>query len=251
MSSLVARVASGICVAVFLSGCAAVPSKASRSPRDPMERWNRSVDKVNNALDRALIKPAAKAYVRVTPQVVRTGVSNVVANLLTPTTMINDALQGKLKAAGHDLGRFLFNSTFGLAGLLDPASIEGLQRNDEDFGQTLGKWGVPSGPYFVIPILGPSTVRDAPAKVVDNFTNPRQYMNTAANLSLAALEGLDKRAELLSLDETLKKAFDPYVFVRDAYLRHRDYQVADGNIADEELADPEAQAPADTQKPAP
>jgi phospholipid-binding lipoprotein MlaA len=251
MLRLVARIASGVCVAVVLSACAAAPLKSSPSPRDPLERWNRSVDKANNALDRGLTKPIAKAYVRFTPQVVRTGVGNIVANLSTPTTMINDALQGKLKAAGHDLGRFLLNSTFGLAGLLDPASIEGLQRNDEDFGQTLGKWGVPSGPYFIIPVLGPSTVRDAPAKGVDNFTNPRQYLNTAANLSLVAVEGIDKRAELLSLDETLKKTFDPYVFVRDAYLRHRDYQVADGNIADEEVADPEAEAAADTPKPTP
>jgi phospholipid-binding lipoprotein MlaA len=249
MSRFVARIATGICVAAVLSACAAAPSKSSHSPRDPLERWNRSVDRANNALDRSLVKPIAKTYVRFTPQVVRAGVSNVVANLSTPTTMINDALQGKLKAAGHDLGRFLFNSTFGLAGLLDPATIEGMQRNDEDFGQTLGTWGVPSGPYFVIPVLGPSTVRDAPAKVVDNFTNPRQQFNTAANLSLAAIEGLDKRAGLLGLEETLKKTYDPYVFVRDAYLRHRDYQVADGNIPDEELADPEAEAAADTPAP--
>jgi phospholipid-binding lipoprotein MlaA len=229
-----------ICAA--LVGCASAPGKSERSPRDPFESWNRGVYKVNDALDRGVAKPAAKGYQKVTPRFVRTGISNFMANLETPITMMNDGLQGKFKASFNDLGRFLINTVFGVGGLVDSASVAGLDHNDEDFGQTLGKWGVHSGPYLVLPLLGPSTVRDAPSRVVDNFTNPRQYMGRTANISIAALSLLNERAELLSLDQTLKNTFDPYVFIRDAYLKRRDYQIADGNVPDEEIADPEANA---------
>ena len=152
-------------VALSFAGCATLPGKPD--PRDPFERFNRSSFAFNDALDRAVAKPVAKAYKKVTPRVVRTGVSNFVSNLGTITTVVNDVLQGKMKQAGHDSGRFLLNSTLGLGGLFDPASAAGLERNNEDFGQTLGKWGVKSGPYLMLPLLGPSTVRDTVARLPD------------------------------------------------------------------------------------
>src|SRR5690348_9354193 len=140
---------------MMLAGCATLPN-SKPDARDPWERFNRASFKVNDALDRAILRPTARAYVKVTPRVLRTGVSNFFANLETVTTLVNDALQGKVAAAGHDSARFLLNSTLGLAGLLDPATAAGIDKNDEDFGQTLGKWGVHSGPYLMVPLFGPT-----------------------------------------------------------------------------------------------
>ncbi len=186
-----------------------------------------------------------RAYVRVVPQPIRTGVSNFFDNLNTPTVMINDALQGKLLAAANDLGRFLLNSTVGLAGILDPATPAGLAHNDEDFGQTLGAWGVHPGPFVELPILGPSDVRDGTSKLVDTYTNPRQYINnTTVRYAIYLPYLVDRRAALLSLDDTLKRVYDPYAFIRDAYLQRRAYLVSDGKVTDDEpLVDPEADNP--------
>ncbi|HME41405.1 MAG TPA: VacJ family lipoprotein [Steroidobacteraceae bacterium] len=246
-----ARAALGIVSALALSACVTLPPNSQRVPQDPWESWNRGVYKVNDKLDRAIAKPVAKAYVRVVPKPVRTGVTNFFDNLTTPTVMINDALQGKFLAAANDLGRFLLNSTVGIGGILDPATSAGLAHNDEDFGQTLGHWGVHPGPFVELPILGPSDLRDAPSRVVDSYTNPRQYIKNSYvkyGLYLPAL--VDKRAELLSLDDTLQKVYDPYAFVRDAYLQHRAYLVSDGKITEEPLVDPGADAP-DSDKAVP
>lgn len=215
-----------------LAGCAATPA----TPGDPLERWNRGVHKFNDAIDRGVLKPVAKRYRQVVPQVVRTGVSNVLTNLAYPTTILNDLLQLKLKDTAADIGRFALNSTLGLGGLLDPASRVGLPRNDEDFGQTLGRWGVPPGPYLVLPLLGPSTLRDAPAFAVDTQTDLRSQLDleTAERVTLAVLSVVDRRAELLSLDDAIGRAFDPYAFVRNAWLQRREYKVRDGNVPDEE-----------------
>src|SRR6202022_3722629 len=136
-----ARAALGIVCLLSVSGCVTLPPNSPRSPQDPWESWNRGVYRVNDKLDRAIAKPVARTYVRIVPQPIRTGVTNFFDNLDTPTVMINDALQGKFLAAANDLGRFLLNSTVGLAGILDPASSAGLARNNEDFGHTLGKLG--------------------------------------------------------------------------------------------------------------
>ena len=159
--------------------------------------------------------------------------------------MFNDALQGKGRAALEDLGRFLVNTTAGVGGLFDPASQMGLQRNDEDFGQTLGKWGVHAGPFLELPLLGPSDMRDGPAKIVDIFTYPPTYLhNSYVRYGLWGLTFIDERASLLSLDDTLKHTYDPYTFIRNAYLQHRAYLVADGKVADDApLVDPEADMP--------
>jgi phospholipid-binding lipoprotein MlaA len=223
-----------------IAGCVTLPANSARSPQDPWESWNRGVYRFNDKLDRAVAKPIARTYVKVVPQPIRIGVSNVFSNLETPGVMINDALQGKLRAAGNDLGRFLLNSTVGLAGILDPATSAGLDRNNEDFGQTLGKWGVHPGPFIELPLLGPSDLRDGPARVVDTYLNPRQYIkNDYIKYGLYLPDFIDRRAALLPLDPTIENAYDPYVFVRDAYLQRRAFLVSDGEInTDDTLKDP-------------
>src|SRR5271154_1244589 len=155
-----ARAALGILIAVSMAGCVTLPPNHPRDPKDPWESWNRGVYKVNTALDRAVAKPVARTYVRALPAPVRTGISNFFSNLRTTTVMINDALQGKSRAAPNALARFLLNPPVGVGGLLDPATQAGLDLNDEDFGQTLGHWGLHPGPFVEIPLLGPSDVRD-------------------------------------------------------------------------------------------
>ena len=221
---------------MMLAGCTTLPDSAKRDPRDPWERFNRTTFKVNDALDRAILRPTARAYVKVTPRVVRTGVSNFFANLETVTTLVNDTLQGKFAAAGHDSVRFLLNSTLGLGGLFDPASAAGIDKNDEDFGQTLGKWGVKSGPYLMVPLFGPSTLRDLPARGVDTFTDPSHYLeDDSTRYIITGVEVIDLRAELLSLDDQLNQSFDRYAFVRNAWLQRREFKVRDGDVADESL----------------
>jgi phospholipid-binding lipoprotein MlaA len=240
-----ARAALGMVSILSVSACVTLPPNSPRSPQDPWESWNRGVYRVNDKLDRAIAKPVARTYVRIVPQPIRTGVTNFFDNLDTPTVMINDTLQGKFLAAGNDLGRFLLNSTLGLAGLLDPATSAGMAKNNEDFGQTLGHWGVHPGPFVELPILGPSDLRDAPSKVVDSYTNPRQYIhNTYVKYGLWLPALVDTRARLLPLDETLKNVYDPYAFIRDAYLQRRAYLVSDGKVTDEEpLVDPGEDTP--------
>ena len=220
---------------LLVGGCAALPS-GKTDPRDPWERFNRSTFRFNDALDRAVARPVAKAYVKVMPRVVRTGVSNALHNLDTVPTIINDALQGKFRQAGHDSARFLLNSTLGLGGLFDPASAAGLDANNEDLGQTLGKWGVKSGPYLMLPVLGPSTARDAFSRAADTFLEPVWYLEDDSTRYLYRLvDLLDQRAGLLELDSQLERSYDRYAFVRNAWLQRREYQVKDGDIEDQSL----------------
>jgi phospholipid-binding lipoprotein MlaA len=218
-----------------LTGCATLPS-GKPDPRDPWERMNRSTHAFNDAIDRAIGKPVAKAYVKVAPRFVRTGISNVFNNLNTVNTIVNDVLQGKMHQAGNDSARFLLNSTFGLGGLFDPASKVGLEFNDEDFGQTFGKWGMKPGPYLVLPLLGPSTTRDTFGKLVDQFTYPVTYLEDDSTRYMIRLVSLlDTRAELLDLDEQIDRSYDRYAFIRNAWLQRREFQVTDGNIEDQSL----------------
>lgn len=248
---------------LLVGGCATLPS-GQPDPRDPWERYNRATFKFNDALDRAFAKPVAKAYVKVTPRVVRTGINNAFNNLENVPTIINDALQGKFRQAGHDSARFLLNSTLGLGGLFDPASAAGLEANDEDLGQTLGKWGVKSGPFLILPILGPSTVRDALARAADTYIEPVAYLSDkSTRYIIRGVDLLDQRASLLELDAQLERSFDRYAFVRNAWMQRREYQVQDGNVEDESLEleqefmeDPEAEpstetSPAEPASPAP
>jgi phospholipid-binding lipoprotein MlaA len=224
-----------LALALLCAGCATVPS-GKPDPRDPWERFNRTSFAINDALDRAALKPAAKAYKKVTPRIVRTGISNFISNLDTIPTVVNDVLQGKMRQAGQDSARFLMNSTLGLGGLFDPASAAGLERNDEDFGQTLGKWGVKSGPYLMLPLLGPSTVRDSFGRLADQYTHPVNYLeDDSTRYLIRAVDVLDMRAGLLDLDAQLEKSYDRYAFVRSAWLQRREYMVTDGNIEDPSL----------------
>src|SRR5271165_873048 len=246
-----ARVALGIVLAAALCGCVTLPPNSPRVPQDPWESWNRGVYKVNDKLERAVAKPVARTYVRTVPQPVRTGVSNFFENLHQTTVMVNDALQGKFAAAANDLARFVLNLTVGVGGLLDPATQAGLDLNDEDFGQTLGHWGVHPGPFVEIPILGPSDVRDGLGRAADIFTGPAHYVsNQPVSYSMYAVELVNKRAGLLPLDDTLKNVFDPYAFVRDAYLQRRAYMISDGKLKEEPLEDPGEDEPPAAKPPA-
>jgi phospholipid-binding lipoprotein MlaA len=218
----------------LLCGCATLPPGSKRDPRDPWERLNRTSYKFNDAIDRAVVKPVAKGYTHL-PQPVQTGVRNFFDNLDYPVTIVNDLLQGQIKPFFSDIGRFLFNSTVGLGGLFDPATAVGLEKNDRDFGQTLGKWGVPKGPYIVVPVFGPYDVRDGIGAVtVDYYANPRSYTTFWVNTSLWLVRGVDRRSRLLPLDATIQSAYDPYAFIRNAYLQNRDFKVRGDQSHDEE-----------------
>ena len=233
MHPSVRRLSCCVCV-LCLAGCATVPP-GPRNPRDPWERMNRTTYKFNDGLDRAIVKPLAKGYLKVLPQWSRTGIENFITNLTYPVVMVNDLLQWQVKAFFSDTGRLVMNTTLGFFGFFDPATTAGLDRNNRDFGQTLGVWGVKSGPYVVLPILGPSSVRDATGRGVDVFFNPRHYLrNNWASYGLWALEGLDTRASLLYLDQTIQNAYDPYAFVRNAYLQNRDFMIHGGRSTQEE-----------------
>ncbi len=199
---------------------------------DPWESFNRKVYRFNDVLDRWALKPVAKGYRKVTPDVVEDGVHNVFRNLGEARNLANNLLQLKMHDAGVDTARFFFNTTFGLLGFFDVATKMGLQRNDEDFGQTLGAWGVKSGPYVVLPLLGPSTVRDTVSLYPDSFTSQYRYINDVpVRNSMFALNLVDTRASLLTAERLVTG--DKYRFIRNAYLQNREFKVQDGNVVDD------------------
>lgn len=213
--------------------------------QDPFERINRKTYKFNDVLDRAVTRPIARGYRAVVPVPVRKAISNFVANLEYPTVILNDALQGKLRDAADDALRFVMNSTIGIGGLADPATHFCLISHDEDFGQTLGHWGVPAGPYLVLPFLGPSDLRDGPARYVDHFTNLEyRPKSDKTDYVLIGIGDLDLRTSLLAADEAIEGAFDPYTLVRNAYLARREYKVRDGVMPEEDYDEP-TDAPVD------
>lgn len=210
----------------LVSGCAAT----SGNPRDPWEGWNRPVHAFNEQLDQAVLKPVAQGYVKVTPEFARTGVNNFFGNLNDFGTGLNNILQGKPIDGASDLARVVVNSVVGIFGLFDVASPMGLEKHAEDFGQTLGVWGVPSGPYFVIPLLGPSSARDAPARLVDpQYVWGRYIEEEAVGWILGGVDIVRSRANLLQAERVLDEAaLDKYAFIRDAWLQRRRNQVYDG-----------------------
>jgi phospholipid-binding lipoprotein MlaA len=219
---------------LLLLGCAALPP-GKRNPRDPWERMNRATYRFNDKFDRAIAQPVARGYRKATPHFVQTGVTNFFDNLEYPIVMVNDLLQGQFRPFLSDTGRLLLNSTVGIGGLMDPATNIGLDKNDRDFGQTLGKWGAGTGPYLVIPFLGPSDVRDAVGRVADEYSNPRHYIrNTWVRYGLAGLRAVDTRARFLDAQGAIDSAYDPYAFLRNVYLQHRDFKVNGGQSANEE-----------------
>ena len=237
-----ARRALLLLLVLALAGCAAAQRRAP-DPRDPLEPINRAVFSFNDGFDRHFMRPVARGYKAITPDPVEQGVRNFFANLGDVRNLLNDLLQLKPTEALDDFGRLTINSTFGLLGVFDIATDVGLERNDEDFGQTLGYWGVPDGPYLVLPILGPSSLRDAPSLYVDYRTSPQTYAVHRQWLSntLWALNFTSVRAELLGVSAVLDDvAFDRYQSLRDAWFERRAFQVSDGASAksqDEELMD--------------
>lgn len=215
--------------AALVPACATLPP-GERDPRDPFERVNRSVYRFNDTLDRNVARPVAQAYVKVTPRPVRSSVGNFFRNLNSPTVMVNSLLQGKPVSFFAETLRLVVNTTIGIGGLFDPATRLGIPAGDEDFGQTLGTWGVPPGPYLVLPVLGPSTTRDTVGLVGDQFTDPKYYLldDFWVGVGVTVVGLVDTRAGLLGTDEVLQRSFDPYVFMRNAYLQRREFQVSDG-----------------------
>lgn len=205
---------------------------AVQAEDDPWESFNRPVFRFNDTLDTYALKPIAKGYQAITPQFVEDGVHNVFNNIGDVGNLVNNVLQGKMHDAGVDTGRLIANTTFGVLGVFDVATRMGLDRNDEDFGQTLGAWGVSSGPYVVIPLFGPSTVRDAGAMVPDSFLQPYPYIDHVPTRNVTrAVDVVDTRANLLSAEKMITG--DKYIFIRNAYLQNREFRVKDGEVEDD------------------
>jgi len=217
-----------VLVCVF-AGCASLPP-GERDPRDHVERFNRTMYKFDTTVDHAVMRPLARGYIKVTPARIRTAISNFLSNLSDTRTIVNDILQARLEDFGSDLARLVVNTTVGVGGLLDPATRLGLHKHDRDFGQTLGKWGVHTGSYLVLPLIGPSDVRDALGTLADRFSTPDGYLNdSASDLGLLSLHTLDTRTNALPADSTVESAYDPYAFVRSAWFQQRAYKVQEGN----------------------
>lgn len=224
-----ARIRSAVIVVALagsLGGCA-----TSGNPKDPIEGFNRAVYGFNEAVDTVLIKPVAQGYDAVLPTPVRTGVTNFFGNIADLFIGVNNLLQGKPDQAVSDLGRVLINSTVGILGLFDVATEAGLEKHEEDFGQTFGRWGVGNGAYVVVPIFGPRTVRDTAGLVLDVAVDPLANIgNVPTRNSLLGLRLVDTRADLLPADKVIEEAaLDKYSYVRDGYLQRRRNLVHDGN----------------------
>lgn len=238
-SSALGSVSAALAAGVLLAGCAvSVPPDAGQNPADPYESFNRHMYAFNTTLDRYVAKPVAQAYVDWTPSFLRDRVHSAVDNLFEPSRALNNTLQGKIDDGVSSAFRFLINTTFGIAGLVDVASWIEIESKPEDFGQTLGKWGVPPGPYIVLPFLGPSTARDVSRYVEEVGTNPVTYAfwneNWWLSSSLTVVGLVDKRAELLKLETIRQSTLDEYVAVREAYLSARENAIRDGEPQDEE-----------------
>ncbi len=216
-----------LCV-VLLGGCASVPEDA-RSEADPWEPANRPIYAFNRGLDTVTTKPLAKGYEKVVPKPVRKSITNFFKNLRTPGSSINNFLQGKPKRGFTELARFVFNSTIGVGGLFDVATAGGIEENFEDIGQTAAVWGVPDGPYVMIPILGPSTLRDAVLWPLFIVSSPLyHYDNTSVRDKLYILRAIEVRQRLLVLEKQLEESQDPYITLRESYLQNRQFEIYDG-----------------------
>lgn len=226
--------ACAVAATLLLGGCATGPNA---NPQDPLEPLNRAVYQFNDGVDRAVVKPVATVYRDTLPSPVRTGVGNFFGNLRDAWSALNALLQARPREAAENFMRFNVNTVFGLGGLLDVATEMGIERTTLDFGHTLGRWGVPSGPYLMLPLLGPFTVRDTAALPVDSQADPVGGLDhIATRNSLQVLRITDKRASLLGAGEVLDQAaLDPYSFMRDAYLQRRQSRI--GPVAPEERYD--------------
>ncbi|ABE48855.1 MULTISPECIES: MlaA family lipoprotein [Methylobacillus] len=238
-------IAISVAVALSMAGC------ATQANKDPLESMNRGIYKFNDTADKAVLKPIAGAYKAVLPSPIRTGVNNFFTNLGTFTSLVNNILQLELGKAMDNTGRLLINSTIGIGGLVDVASMDGVPNHRADFGQTLGKWGVGSGAYLVLPFLGPSTLRDTAGLTIDTlYFDPIQYTNHVRERNqLRMLSFIDLRSQYLPASDLIDDAaLDPYIFMREAYLERR-HQFVTGEASsfddfdddDEEVTPPEPQ----------
>ena len=215
-----------VLVVCLTTGCASV----GKNPQDPFEDYNRTMFDFNDKVDSAILKPVATAYAHVTPGFVQTGVGNFFGNINDVPTALNDFLQARPADGASDLARVVFNSTFGIAGMIDVATPAGLAKHDQDFGQTLGRWGVGSGPYLILPFIGPTTTRDALAMPLDFEMDPwgRLYPVALRNIG-SAIRVVDHRAYMLGTSTLIEEAaLDRYEFVRDAYLQRRQSKIYKG-----------------------
>jgi len=204
---------------------------ASAQTEDPWRTTNERVFRFNDFFDQLLVRPIASTYTIFVPRVARQGIGNFFSNIDDINVFVNDLLQLKFSAAVSDSGRFLINSTLGIAGILDIASDLGLRKNEEDFGQTLGRYGIGTGPYVVLPVFGSSNLRDAFGLVLDTLFNPIQYQDEASlRLTLFLVEEIDSRSGLLALDELV--IGNKYLFIREAYVQRREYLLSDGQVED-------------------
>lgn len=222
---------------VALLAAASISAQAEESQKniDPLEPLNRKIYAFNDVADRYVFRPTAKGYNYVVPQPVRTGIGNFFDNWTYPVTIVNGFLQGKFRQGTEDTVRFVFNSTFGLLGFFDPATKGGLPRHTEDFGLTFARWGIPQGPYVVLPILGPYTARSGIGILGNIQVNPVIQVNdSSARTKLIIAWFIESRAALIGPDETVQDAYDPYLFLRDAYLQNREY-LRNGPPADDEF----------------
>lgn len=225
-----------LALAAILSGCASTGG----NPKDPWEGYNRAMYSFNDTVDRAVLKPVAKGYDKVAPLPVRVGVGNFFGNLGDAWTGVNNLLQGKFGDGASDFGRVVVNSTLGILGFFDVATPIGLERHDEDFGQTLGKWGVGPGPYVVLPFFGPKTLRDTAGFGIDSMVDPVGHRDDEVALrnSVMGLRLVHQRAELLPAEKVIDQAAtDRYAYLRDAYLQRRLSLIHDGNPPRERFDD--------------
>jgi phospholipid-binding lipoprotein MlaA len=231
------RLAAVLLMALALAGCAHTPPD---DPSDPMEGWNRGVYKFNKTADKYVLRPVAKGYDTITPAPVKTGIGNFFSNLFYPTVIVNDLLQLKLKQFGSDTLRFVFNTLVGIGGIFDVSTRAGLVAHDEDFGQTLGYWGIGPGWYLMLPLLGPADNRDLVGRVGDWYTSPLTHADVNEDDELwlwgtGALQVVHDRSNLLGADGMLEQQMDEYAFVRSLYLQNRLNKVYDGNPPKEDF----------------
>ena len=225
----------GLGLVLLLAGCA---HSTSFEPNDPLEPVNRAIFRFNDAADRYVLRPVAKGYDTVTPEIVQAGIRNFFDNLFSPATMVNQYAQGKFAAGTRTFGRLVVNSTLGLGGLVDVAEHWNLPQEDEDFGQTLGSWGVGEGWYLMLPLLGPTTNRDLVGRMVDAPLSPLYYSeDTETVWALTGLNVIQGRADLIGADALLDEQGDRYAFIRGAYLQRRQSAVRDGAPAAEDDLD--------------
>ena len=229
------RLALGVILLLMLEACATNVSHPD--PADPWEGMNRDIFSFNDQVDKFVLKPVAKGYQWITPEIVNVGISNFFSNLKDIGVSVNDFLQAKPKQGGMDAARFLVNSTIGIAGFLDVATLIDLPKHEEDFAQTLAVWGVPRGPYLVIPILGPGSIRGVGGYVGDAALHPLSYtaffgssaLSWGLSVGLRSVEVIDVRADFLGAEAVASEAaVDRYIFFRSAYMQRRDYLINDG-----------------------